>query len=257
MKSLGIYQALDATFELRADQHFAGILTEAYADLRTNAQDAPAESIVEVRHRRRQADDETLHAARRRVNDLAVASVVNTDTVVAAGVVTIHGVAVAFVGLGGAGKSTLTAACALRGHPYLADDVMAVTPDGMVRPYHRPLGLRRATAPLLGLTVPDGPYGLGYPLRMGDRATLADTAPLGLIVVMHRREDTTTCEPLAPPMTLVRLTGQALRTPGREGQMFRRLEALARRVPAVMLEHHDLHLAVDLVEAQVANVARV
>lgn len=55
-----------------------------------------------------------------------------------ASAVNINGVAVGFLGEKGWGKSTTAAALNARGHPLLADDVLAIRPDAMGRPMIEP-----------------------------------------------------------------------------------------------------------------------
>lgn len=68
-----------------------------------------------------------------------------------AGVVAQGQRAVAFPGVSGMGKSTLTAACLLRGLDYVSDEALAVEEaDLSVRTYARPLGLSPWSLALLG-----------------------------------------------------------------------------------------------------------
>ncbi len=103
-----------------------------------------------------------------------------------AGSVAVDGRGVVFVGHSGAGKSTLTAAMAMAGHAYVADEVAAITSDTRIRAFHRPVGLRAGGAAALGVEVPPGPFELTYPLRLGHRATLIDGARLTRIFIVER-----------------------------------------------------------------------
>ena len=79
----------------------------------------------------------------------------------AVGCVPLHGSAIDSVagvivlaGRSMAGKSTLAAAAVLAGYPYVADELAAISPDDFtVRPYHRPIGLRRGGASAIGRRV--------------------------------------------------------------------------------------------------------
>lgn len=256
MKSLGIHRALDTTFELRADRHLAGVLGDAYIDLRAPNETA-AEHVVSARRRRDAPDHEIVNDLRHEINDLAAASAVRTDAVVRGGTVEISGIGVAFVGGGSAGKSSLTIAACLRGHPYLADDVVAVDRTGSIRPYHRPVGLRPPVAAQVGLEVPAGPPERSYPVQMSAHTSLSAGARLGLVVFVRRHPDATWCEPESPSMTLMRLSGHAFGLDVVPRSVFRRLETLARDVPAIALWHHDLCAAIDLVEAEVGKLPAV
>jgi hypothetical protein len=79
------------------------------------------------------------------------------------------GTAVAFAAAGGTGKTTLVRELG-PWHRYVTDETTAVGVDGLVRPYAKPLSLRRTphgelkseTAPgAVGLRAPDGPVRLG------------------------------------------------------------------------------------------------
>lgn len=59
------------------------------------------------------------------------------------------------VGASGQGKSTLAAALLLRGAQLVAEDISAVSPEGAIRPFHRPLGLSEAGFSLLGQSLPE------------------------------------------------------------------------------------------------------
>ena len=271
MKSLGVYQALNTTFELQASRGLASYLSEAYADLLAPPDAAPQHVVeadrrvsgwwctrVDGQTRERDVDDSAaLHDVRRAINDLAVASVADTDTVLNAGGIEIDGVAVAVVGPSAGGKSTLTAAAALRGHGFLADDVVAIDPTGNVRPFQRPVGIRSSEAVSLGITIPPGPFDDGYPLRVGKRSALCNGAPLGLIVIVGRCIGATWMEPREPAAALMQLANQALRLPNHERLMFRRLETLVRCTPAIELGHMNIEPALRFLERAVAERDRL
>jgi hypothetical protein len=256
MRSLGVHRALDACFELRADRRLAAVLSDAYVDLRDPAE-STTDHVVSARRRRGVADDEIVSDLRHQVNDLAAASAVPANAVVRGGAIEIDGIGVAFVGGGSAGKSSLTIAGCLRGHPYLADDVVAVDRARNIRPYHRPVGLRPPVAARVGLEVPPGPPERSYPVPMSAHTSLSAGAPLGLVVFVRRHPDGTWCEPEAPSMTLMRLSGHAFGLDVVPRSVFRRLEAIARSVPAIALWHHDLDAAIDLVETEVDRLWNV
>lgn len=265
MTTEGVHRALGTSFRFEAPRSLAAMLRPAYADLLDPSSRAAEHEISVSRRLWRgwdvrldgvptdDVEDESsaLRATRRAVNELATRSVAGTHTVLNAAAVEISGSAVAIVGPGSSGKTTVSVAAVLKGHGFVADDVVAVDGEGVVQPYHRPANVRLVEAPRLGLEVPAGPFEHGYPLRMGDRARLSTGAPLRLIVLVSRYNGRTFVQPRTPADALMRLANQSLRVAGLERRMFRRLETLVRQVPAVSLYHHDLDAAVDLLEAEV------
>jgi hypothetical protein len=245
MTSVGVYRALDATFELRASASLARVLRTAHADLLAPEVTSPRH-VVEVGRRwqggwQTRVDgsvrvsgvdaSDALNEVRRAINDLAAESVVATDTILNAGAVEIDGRAVAFVGPGSSGKTSLTLVATRHGHGYLADDVVAVDPSGRARPFHRPLGVRTEEAGRLEVAVPRGPFDYAVPLRLGDRATLSAGAPLAAVMLVDKGVFDVECTRLDAADALMKLTNQSLRLPGHERVLFRRLEMLVRRVP--------------------------
>jgi energy-coupling factor transporter ATP-binding protein EcfA2 len=168
--------------------------------------------------------------------------------------VDVGGTAVAMAGASGAGKSTLAAAMALSGHGFLADEVTAISTDGDVRPFHRPIGLRPDGAAALGVAIPDGPYEYTFPLRMGGRAPLSNGAPLGAVVLVRRGDGPEGTQRLDSAQGLFRLANMTLGTAGHERAVFRRLEALVHAVPIYELSYQDVNDGVGLVETLVAGL---
>lgn len=266
-----VYSALDATFTFEAPSHVGELLRDVYRDLAVPVEReavAPAH-VVRVERSlgglggwRTRVDSEVrnrgldLSAAlldvRRAVNALAEQSALATDTVLNASAIDIGGTVVAIVGPVVAGKSSLLLTAARRGHGYVADDVVAIRPDGVVRPFHRPVGVRLEVAESLGVRVPDGPYRDGYPLRMGDIHRLSAGGPLGA-VVLARRADGLASETHTPSWGLMMLANGALRTEGHERTMFRRLAAVVTRVPVVSVWFDDPESAVDLLERTIGQ----
>ena len=125
------------------------------------------------------------------VNQRAAASLTAEVPLHAAGVRTAGGGVIALAGTSGAGKSTLGAAAMLAGWGFLAEEIAAVDPVSLaVRPYHRPIGLRRGGAGALGIEYPDvadGRYSDVYPWPVPvDRRVTSGTL-LGIALV-HRNE---------------------------------------------------------------------
>jgi hypothetical protein len=257
---VGTFDAVGNPVELRAPRSIAAVLADALADLVTDG--TPA-SRIEVRRtlRRRwsvRADgaevsfagpvDLAVYETIGQLSDLAARAAAVTDIALHASAVDIAGTALALAGPSGAGKSTLAAALCLAGHRYLADEVTAVAVDDLaVRPFHRPIGLRRDGAAALGVDTGHGPYEFTYPLRVGGRATLSDGAPLGALVLLRRGDDVGST-PVDPAGALFQLANLTLGSTGHERIMFRRLERLVRAVPVHEVVSNDLPTAVQLVE---------
>ncbi len=265
MSPVGIYRALDTTVELTAPAAGAAALRSSFADLAASLE-VPAEHRLVLSRRwparwstRLDGVDRVSGRApaalvdiSRAVNEVAAESVAATHTVLTASAVDFSGRAVVFVGPRHSGKSTLTAAAALSGRRYLADEVVAIDPAGTVRPFHRPTRLRAIEAERLGVAAPVGDDDV-VSLRLGDLVPLSPGAPVSLIVVLARHADATVVLPLEPAALLVQLANQAVRFHGSERIMFRRFEALVNKVPAILLMHHNRSEALAHVERALAK----
>lgn len=271
MASAGVYRAIATTLSITASPPLAAVLGSAYADM-ADTETLTADHSISVRRRslrtwRVSLDgvlmdgvdtaSSALVAVRHAVNNLASAAAADDCTVLSAAAVDIDGLAVAIVGPGSAGKTTIALAMAHRGHGYVADDVVAVDSDGLVAPFPRPASVRAAEAWRLGLRVPRGPFEREYPVPVGGWARLAGPAPLRLIALVTRSSHDTGLRPCRPADALMRLANQSLRVPHLQREMFRRTDALVRRVPVVSLHHHDPDLAVRLLEGELRAVAGV
>ena len=95
-----------------------------------------------------------------------------------AGVVELNGRAVVMPALPGSGKSTLTAALALRGFRLLSDEFGVVRKnDGHLLPLLRPIALKNESIDVIGRFAPQAPMGPRYPkTRKGTVAHLAPAA---------------------------------------------------------------------------------
>lgn len=264
-----VYAALATTFALESSGRFERVLGAAYADLAVPGA-AVAEHAIHVERsltlgwrtsvdgvvRRRGMDSSAaLLDVRRAVNEVAESSAIGTDAVLNASAIEIDGVVVGLVGPVVAGKSSLLLTAAKHGHGYVADDVVAVRSDGMVRPFHRPVGVRLETAEALGVRVPRGPFRDGYPFVMGDHHRLSPGGRLGLLV-LARRADGLATERHSPSWGLMLLANAALRSPGRERSMFQRLGALCADVPVVSLWFDGPEPAVGAIEQFVQSLNR-
>ena len=256
MRSRGTFAALGTTFEVRGGR-LGRSLGEAFADV---ASPRAAEHRLEVVRRGpdrwtvrsdgevRARDADRLNAqtaAMVAVDELALASVAATDTVLYGGAVEIAGLAVAFVGRRRS-VGWMVASSALRGHGYVTDGVVAIDPEGLVRPFHRPVELRESALASLGRERPAGTSWQGNALlRIGGRAPLSNGAPLGLIVFAEQNSPDSCAARVPPSAALARLANHAVAATGHERVMFRRLEQLVRRVPVIVGAEDDIESTID------------
>lgn len=103
--------------------------------------------------------------------------------------------AVLLPGEGGRGKSSLTAALALRGLPVLGDDVVLLDEAGWAHPFRRLLKLEEPARSILSLPPSPAPLAEAWsdasfyrPRDLGSR--WADPAPVGAVVIPERIEGT-------------------------------------------------------------------
>lgn len=107
-----------------------------------------------------------------------------------ANAVSLEGLAVAFGGISGRGKSTLSTYCASRGAGFITDDVLTVDADGFAHPGIPRLKLYPHTGESLGLDASeDTDYKIHYhPEQLG--ATLhQQPVPLGIIYLLAESPD--------------------------------------------------------------------
>lgn len=158
-----------------------------------------------------------------------------------ASAVSIGGVAAAFVGWKGAGKSTLAAALQARGHALLTDDVLALQPDAWtVHPAFPQIKLREESAAAIGADSLDrlAPALDKYALRDPD-VFCATSAPLEAIFVLTVA-DRTGARRLSGRHALMNVMAQTyaprfLGTNGTGPDVFAWCNALAQTVPVVEL----------------------
>lgn len=161
------------------------------------------------------------------------------------------GQAIVCLGQSGAGKSTLAYALMRQGWRLLADDLVAVTPDGCVLPGIPRIKLWHDAAKAFGLDpgkLPPIRQGLHKYLLMGDAVQRATAAtPLkAMYLLRQNREEATTAE--VPRITRIqsqktaalRLRNQAFRPRfvrglGQEGANFMAMARLQRTVPLAVL----------------------
>ena len=257
-------------FDVVADEPLAGEVLESLGDLRVTGSES--ESVSDEPHRLRvrvESDvwtvswngfdrycgrdpDLALYDALIAINVHAARTAAEAGfTVLHGGAVTVGKRAVAVVGPSGAGKSTFTTAMVRAGHPYVADEVVAIDDDIMVQAFHRPIGLRRQGAEAIGITIPDGPYGQIHPYRVGVNEQLGGASPLALVLLLARDVAAVSprLEQLSPAAALFNLANQTLGATGLERQMFFRLDALVRRVRVCELHYANPAQAGALVEA--------
>jgi hypothetical protein len=175
------------------------------------------------------------------VNQRAAASLTAEVPLHAAGVRADGGGVIALAGTSGAGKSTLGAAAMLAGWGFLAEEIGAVDPVSLaVRPYHRPIGLRRGGAGALGIDYPDfddGRYSDVYPWPVPADRRAHDGTLLGIALV-HRNDTDVAITEIGQARALAELVEHTV-VPDDErvAAVFGLLDSLVRRVPIVRLAY--------------------
>jgi hypothetical protein len=274
----GRFRALDFVFDVRAPGEITVLADEWFADLVVNPSSPrttppTTHSTIDVRQRRGgwsvrdvegvegpgdlgDAVAQVIHL----VNQGALRSLTGGVCLHSAAVATDGGV-VALVGVSGAGKSTLAAAAVRRGLGYVADEIVAINPEGTVRPFHRPIGLRAGGAAAVAVAIPeasDGRFDVVYPWRPPSSA-LDPGGPLVGVCLVRYVSGTTdgdvSPEPVGwtsvrPAEALVELSAGAfaMHVDGIDGDRarFRQLASLVSRVPVARLTYGaDVSVGVD------------
>lgn len=173
----------------------------------------------------------------------------------AAGLVSPAG-AVLFSGAGGTGKSSLTAALAIRGWPVLGDDIVLLS-GGLVHPFRRLIKVEEPARSLLGLPAGRAPLSIWRgadfyaPEALGSR--WADPAPVAA-VVFPRREDGSppALTPLQPAASLTRLLAGLVLVERVEVAAFDAVVAAVGDARVFDLVYEDSAAAAELVAAEFA-----
>ena len=181
---------------------------------------------------RRQLEEANLAAARSAVGHVPL----HAASVERAGAV------IALAGRSRAGKSTLAAAAVLAGYGYVADEITAVLPSDLtVRPFHRPIGLRRGGAAAIGVDYPDtadGRYDQVYPWEIDEQLTRSPGGTLVGIVLVEWGDDH---EPLLaqvpPAQALVELSQHTVIPDDQLAPAFGGLDSIVRRVPIARMQY--------------------
>lgn len=197
-----------------------------------------------------------LHASLDAANLAAAQAAVGCVPIHAASVETTAGV-VAFAGQSRSGKSTLAAAAVLAGYPYVADEITAVSPDDLtVRPFHRPIGLRRGGAGAVGVAYPaahDGRYQFVYPWEVGEGFALSSGGRLaGIVLVEWGASSLPALVDVSPARALTSLTQHAVIHDDAFRPAFDGLDRIVRVVPVVRMTYsttaQSLALLADIVD---------
>lgn len=162
-----------------------------------------------------------------------------------------HGEAIVCLGHSGAGKSTLAYALLQQGWRLLADDLVAISPDGLVLPGIPRIKLWDDAARAFGLDpdqLPPVRQGMHKVLLMGEGLQRAsEPIPLRALYLLHQRrradseaEERRITRISSQKTAALRLRNQAFRPRfvrglGQEGANFMALAQLQRRVPLATL----------------------
>lgn len=178
------------------------------------------------------------------INQRAASSLSHEVPLHAATVASPTGGLIALAGPSGAGKSTLGLAATRFGWLAHAEEISAVDPTTLeVRPYHRPIGLRRGGADLLGISYPASPddgsrpdiYQDVYPFPVDPEHRSNQGQLLGIAIIQRS---------ISAPAVTTRRPAQALAEimehvvvpdDDRVPIVFRDIENIVRRIPVVRL----------------------
>lgn len=173
----------------------------------------------------------------------------NGDLVLHASATVVDGQAVAFIGTTGRGKSTLAAAFARAGHPFLTDDGLILDRDGegyTVRPREPVIRLSEDSAAAILKTEVPPPGGNAFKERIlasGEIPFHGGPAPLAAIYLLTESQqpgDLTT-SPLSQPAALSALLKHAfildVEDRSRVTDMFHRLAGVAERIGCYTLDY--------------------
>ncbi len=164
---------------------------------------------------------------------------------------------VAIAGRSGAGKSTLCAAAVIAGYPYVADEIAAVSPDDLhVHAFHRPIGLRRGGAAVVGVDYPDDerytyvyPWAVTHPVSGGGRLA-------GIVLVDRTGRGAPSITPVEGAAALLELSQHTVIADELLGVGFAGLDRIVRAVPVARLTYDTTSDALDLLGELVGRWAR-
>jgi hypothetical protein len=267
---VGVYGACGVRAEVHAPAPVDDFLSDALADLRTprsirlpapplRVRRSPAGFDVWWRHQLVAWDVDAAHAVAAvlsTLNEMAARAMAPTNLVLHASVVDVGGAAVAFIGHSGSGKSTLTTAAVQRGHGFIADELGIVSDEGLALAFHRPIGLRSASAAILGVPAMETELcAVIHPVRASAIGRLADRVPLRLLVLLGPHSVDREARVLSPAEAMFELVNQTIGTELAEPATFRRIDRLVRRVPATRLPRADPATMLDQIELLVSGAA--
>lgn len=118
-----------------------------------------------------------------------------------------EGLAIAFAGDSGMGKSTLSAYCASQGWSFITDDVLVVDAQGLVAPGNPRLKLYPHTGASLGLDiVQETDYKVFYDPQQLGAQLLSSPIPIGVIYLLAQSDNQQIySEPIAPSQAVFEL----------------------------------------------------
>ena len=158
---------------------------------------------------------------------------------------------IALAGQSHAGKSTLVAAAVLAGYGYVADEITAVSPSDLsVRPFHRPIGLRRGGASAVGVDYPDTPdgrYDIVYPWDVDEGLPRSPGGTLtGIVLVGWGRDAEVALTDVDKARALVELSQHTVIPDDQLAPAFGGLERLVRAVPIARMTYRTTAESLDL-----------
>jgi hypothetical protein len=107
-----------------------------------------------------------------------------------ANAVSLMGLAVGFIGYSGMGKSTLSAYCSSRGAGFITDDVLVISPEGMVSLGNHRLKLYPHTGQQLGLDISQQTdYKIYFQPDAIGAAILQKSVPIGILYLLAESEE--------------------------------------------------------------------
>lgn len=210
----------------------------------------------------RESEDALLLLLHWHINQRTIESSVKSFTTLHAAVASSPlGVGVILAAPMESGKTTTCTGLLRRGWSYLTDEAAAVTPDGVVRAYPKPLTIDSGSWPLFPDLRPtdvgsDSKSWLVPVSRIPGSGVVQQTRARLVLFPAYVAGSATTAQPLPPSKAALALAHSAFNFDQNGGRDLRCISALARLAPAYRLEIGDLTEAVGVVESLAKEFAR-